>query len=92
MYYKEPHLEPHFQATYSGQAISVYIQDLSLAAGKVGKNGFSKRAWKLVSEWAGLHQEELMEAWEARTRHDPLPEIDPCPDNGTNPPEGGNFQ
>ena len=44
-----------------------------------GEVRFNRKAWKLVEKWARLHEEELMEAWEARSRHDPLPEINPLP-------------
>lgn len=79
MYYREEHRKPHFSASYSGKEISVFIPSLKLAAGTVGRSGFNRKAWRLVEKWARLHQEELMEAWEARSRHDPLPEIDPLP-------------
>ncbi len=57
MYYndREP---PHFHVRYSGQKALIAIETVSLLQGSL-----SPRALGLVSEWASLHREELMEDW-----------------------------
>ena len=77
IYYDEPHGAPHFQALYQGR--SMYIETLSLASGKVGPNSFSPRAWRKVRKWAAFYQEDLLAAWNARTRHQDPGRIPPLP-------------
>jgi len=58
MYYKD-HPVPHFHAKFDGKKIKIAISDLSILSG-----GIPATALKLVMDWAGKHQDELMEAWE----------------------------
>ena len=73
MYFNE-HEPPHFHAVYGSQQALVSIETLALIGGRL-----SPRALGLVTEWAALHQDELLDRWE-RARHlEPLPRIDPLP-------------
>jgi uncharacterized protein DUF4160 len=74
MFYDEARHEgrPHFHAAYGGDEAVFDIESLELIAGKL-----SRRAKKLVLEWARAHQEELRENWDlARAYKQPKP-IDP---------------
>lgn len=71
VYYRE-HLPPHFHALYAGQEVLVVIENLSVLAGAL-----PPRAMGLVMEWALQHQQELRQAWEQATRHEPLDPIEP---------------
>ena len=52
------HPPPHFHAVY-GEYIAVFdIQTLEMIEGDL-----PNRARKLVVEWAGIHQTELLEIW-----------------------------
>jgi hypothetical protein len=53
------HNPPHFHAIYNGEEAQVRISDGSVLAGSVPRT-----AMNLVSEWAGLHRDELLENWE----------------------------
>ena len=57
MYYAD-HDPPHFHVRYAGQKALVAIETLTLLRG-----GLSPRALAMVTEWATLHQAELMEDW-----------------------------
>lgn len=52
------HNPPHFHARYGEYQILVSINSLSVMRGK-----FPSRALGMVIEWASLHQQELMDAW-----------------------------
>ena len=52
------HAPPHFHAYYGSDEALFTIENLSLFAGRL-----PPRATGLVIEWAGLHQKELIEAW-----------------------------
>jgi Domain of unknown function (DUF4160) len=58
MYYND-HPPPHFHVRYSQQKAIISIETLEILEGKL-----SSRAFKLILEWATLHQNELMENWE----------------------------
>ena len=57
MYYAD-HDPPHFHARYAGQKALLAIETLAVLRGSL-----SPRAMGLVTEWAALHQIELMEDW-----------------------------
>jgi hypothetical protein len=57
MYYAD-HDPPHFHVRYAGQKALVAIETLEVLRGSL-----SPRALALVTEWAALHQAELMEDW-----------------------------
>lgn len=58
MYWDE-HNPPHFHARYGGQKAI-----FDIATGKKMKGTFSKRGEKLVTEWALLHKQELIQDWD----------------------------
>lgn len=66
------HLPPHFHAVYSGQEVVIEIDTLAIIAGKV-----APRAMGLISEWAALHQEELMALWRQARSQQPLGKLEP---------------
>ena len=68
------HDPPHFHAVYGDAEAQVRIDTLDILNGRL-----PRRAVHLVMEWASLHQDELREAWERRTRQEPLDAIDPLP-------------
>jgi hypothetical protein len=74
MYFNESRHEgrPHFHATYAGDEAIFDIESLELIAGKL-----SRRAKKLVLEWARAHQGELCENWDLARDHKPPKPIDP---------------
>jgi hypothetical protein len=70
MYHRE-HEPAHFHARYSGQKITVRIND-----GHVGGK-FPPRALALVLEWWHLHREELAENWRLANEQRELKRIPP---------------
>ena len=68
------HNPPHFHATYAGQRASFFIDD-PVARGR----GFPLRASRMVREWALLHREELLDAWERARNAESPGKIDPLP-------------
>jgi hypothetical protein len=74
MFYDEARHEgrPHFHAAYGGDEAVFDIESLELIAGKL-----SRRAKKLVLEWARAHQEELRENWDLARDHKSPKQIDP---------------
>jgi hypothetical protein len=66
MYYNE-HGVPHFHAIYSEDAASIAISNKGLLGGYL-----PGIAMKLVNEWAGLHENELLENWGRANRGEPL--------------------
>jgi hypothetical protein len=73
MYFAD-HPPPHFHAEYGGDEILVNIETLAVIAGK-----FPPRALGLVTEWASLHQAELLALWQKAQNLEPLGKIDPLP-------------
>jgi len=71
MYYND-HLPPHFHVRYNQQKALVSINTLEIIAGKL-----TSRVTKLVTEWASLHQTELMQNWELAQTNQPLNKIIP---------------
>jgi hypothetical protein len=73
MYWRD-HPPPHFHATYAGQVAEIQIESLELIDGWL-----PPRALRLVIEWAGLHQAELLDNWNRARAHERLSAIDPLP-------------
>jgi hypothetical protein len=71
MYYAD-HDPPHFHVRYGGQKALIAIGTLAVLRGKL-----SPRAMSLVTEWAGLHQAELMEDWKLARQEAELKPIAP---------------
>jgi hypothetical protein len=67
------HDPPHFHARYETQEVMVEIQ-----TGMI-KGSMSKRALRMLFEWAELHQGELMDNWFLARERKPLLEIQPLP-------------
>lgn len=73
MYFAD-HDPPHFHAQYGEHEVLIDIRTNAILAGQL-----PKRALGLVSEWATLHQNELMADWERARVHETLVPIDPLP-------------
>lgn len=71
MYYRD-HAPPHFHAIYGEHEATVNINTLEIEDGSLPRN-----ARKLVMEWAGLHQQALIDNWALATAADPLVPIPP---------------
>lgn len=67
-----PHHRPHFHAVYQDHAASIAIDTIELIAG-----GLPRKQQRLVEAWAELHQDELLEAWQAMLQQLPFQKIDP---------------
>ena len=61
MYYDD-HAPPHFHAIYGSEKAEVRIDPPGILKGRL-----SPRALAMVTEWAALHQTELLEAWGQRS-------------------------
>lgn len=74
MYYDEIHHRgrPHFHVGYGDAEASVDIETVKVIAGAL-----PPRAWRLVAEWAELHQNDLRENWKLAQAHQPLSPIEP---------------
>jgi len=57
MYYDDHH-PPHFHAIYGDAEAEVGIAPVALLRGR-----FLRRALGMVTEWAAIHQQELLENW-----------------------------
>jgi hypothetical protein len=71
MFYND-HSPPHFHAIYGEHRASVSIHPVVVIEGSL-----PRRAANLVSEWAALHEAELMEDWERAREHLPLEPVPP---------------
>lgn len=71
MYYDD-HAPPHFHASYEGKDCVFDIQRISLMEGNL-----SPRALGLIVEWATLHRQELLEAWERAQKREAPGKIEP---------------
>jgi hypothetical protein len=71
MYYDD-HVPPHFHAIYGSEKAEFCIDPPGLL-----KGWLPPRALALVTEWAALHQAELLEAWDRRTAGEAMPAIEP---------------
>ena len=72
MFFKEEHGVPHFHARYAGQIAVFAIDPTDRLRGQL-----SRRADRLVREWASLHREELLRNWERARSGEPLLPIEP---------------
>ena len=71
MYWRD-HEPAHFHVDYSGQKAEIAIESLGILKGKL-----SPKALALVTEWAALHQSELLENWKLAKNKQPIPKIEP---------------
>ena len=54
------HNPPHFHAIYAGRKAVFNIRTLAMTEGAL-----PPRARGLITEWASLHQQELLNAWDS---------------------------
>lgn len=71
MYFGD-HSPPHIHVRYAEWEAQVGIDPPEILHGRL-----PGRAWRLVSEWASLHTEELHELWERAQDHREPGKIDP---------------
>ena len=71
MFYRD-HLPPHFHVEYQDFEGVFDIRTLELIDGDL-----PSRAKLLAIEWAQIHQKELEENWERRTKGEVIKNIDP---------------
>ena len=65
------HNPPHFHAVYQGHEASFDFN------GKLKDGRMPKSQTKMISEWAKIHQNELLRAWDLAMREKPLFWIEP---------------
>ena len=58
MYFAD-HAPPHFHALYGEEDVVIDIRRLAIIRGN-----FSPRAFGLLMEWASIHQDDLLAAWD----------------------------
>jgi hypothetical protein len=68
----DDHSPPHFHAEYGGDLALIGIRNLSVFSGRL-----PPRAMGLVTEWATLHQQELLADWEKARAQQELQRIPP---------------
>lgn len=68
------HEPPHFHAEYGTQQAVFAIESLAVIEGRL-----APRALGLVTEWAVLHQSDLLDRWAMARRLEALERIDPLP-------------
>ena len=66
------HAPPHFHARYGGGNATIAIYPSRILSGSL-----PPRVLACVLEWAGLHQEELLEDWRLARENRPLKRIEP---------------
>jgi hypothetical protein len=71
MYFGD-HPPPHFHAEYGGSRIKIEIATLAVIDGEL-----PPRALGLVTEWAALHQADLLELWSLAAANQPLHKLPP---------------
>lgn len=73
MYYRE-HGPPHFHAIYGGDEAIFEIGTARMIHGTL-----TRRAERLATEWAAVHQRELAENWQRARDRQSLRHIEPLP-------------
>jgi hypothetical protein len=71
MFFKD-HGVAHFHARYGGQIAVFTVEPLRCLRGSL-----PRRAERLVTEWAGLHRDELLRNWDRARAGEPLASIEP---------------
>lgn len=72
--YFDDHNPPHFHAEYSGHEALINLNTLAVFSGQL-----PTRAHALITEWATLHQKELLADWQNAKNLEPLEKIEPLP-------------
>ena len=70
----DDHPPPHIHVDYSGHKAVVDIASVSLISGSL-----PPRAMGLLTEWAMLHNDELLEMWQRAERLEAIGKIEPLP-------------
>ncbi len=70
--YFDDHDPPHFHAIYGDAEAEVGIVPVALLRGR-----FPRRALGMVTEWAAVHQHELLENWGLLRNHQTPNRIEP---------------
>ncbi len=70
----DDHSPPHFHAVYGEHEILVDISTLAILRGYL-----PARALGMVTEWASLHQSELLASWDRASHLEPPGKIAPLP-------------
>lgn len=70
----DDHNPPHFHAEYGEYEVLVNIITLAIIGGRL-----PARALGMVTEWASLHQQALLAAWERAKRLELPGKIQPLP-------------
>ena len=65
------HAPPHFHARYGEDEVTVEIR------GGAVTGSMSKRALRMVLEWADLHEDALIRNWQLACEHKPLEQVPP---------------
>jgi hypothetical protein len=68
----QDHAPPHFHALYAEHEAIVDLRDLRVIRGSL-----PRRAMALVSEWAAIHRQELLEDWDLCSQLKPPRPIEP---------------
>ncbi len=71
MFYND-HPPPHFHVRYGDQRAIIDIRSLAVLQGRL-----TPKALALVTEWAALHQSELLAVWDQARTGQPLARIAP---------------
>ena len=71
MYFRD-HVPPHFHAIYAGDEATINIE-----AGEIIDSYLPKRAFRLVSDWAATHRDELRVNWNLARQPASLRQIAP---------------
>ena len=72
--YRPDHPPAHFHVRYAGHWAVVALDGSAILEG-----GLPARAFRLVQEWARLHQTELATNWDLAQRLEALVPIEPLP-------------
>jgi len=70
----DKHHPPHFHARYGSASIAIEIKTLRVLDGHL-----PPRALGLTVEWAALHQQELLRAWDLAQSNQHPQKIPPLP-------------
>lgn len=70
--YRDEHPPPHFHAIYGEFAAQISIRSPAILRGRL-----PPRVLGYVTEWAVLHQAELLRCWEAAQTDKPVGKIEP---------------
>ena len=70
--YFDDHNPPHFHAKYGGDSAVISINPFMIVSGSL-----PPRALGLVTEWAAIHQDDLLNDWMRAKEQTTLLKIDP---------------